>query len=212
MADEVDLDAVVPVVRAIRADSPLGAQLVNPESDDVTQHLHSWFSMPGTCLAVAEYDDQIVGVAMGQMIDVNVFTDVAYLQMEALFVDPTSRRRGAGRALMSQMALQAAQGGAEHVVTMPIAGMRSEQRFLSGLGFGVVGARRIITTVALLRRLEAPPKGRERRHRGLDELIAKRRRSRGLPPTPPAGIALSDVADWVKEQPGGRWLRDRSSH
>lgn len=187
LAEPDDLDAVVPVVRAIRADSPLGPQLVNPESGDIGIHLQAWFAQEHTRLAIVEADGEVIGVAMAQVVDVNLFSDTIYMRMEALYVDPEHRRRGAGRAMMGQIGMAAATAGAEQIVTLPIGGSRTEQRFLSGLGFAVVGAHRMIPTAALLRRLE---KGRERRGRGLDELIARRRRSRGLPPTPAAGLSL----------------------
>ncbi|MGC0250592.1 N-acetyltransferase family protein [Pseudactinotalea sp. Z1748] len=198
LAEPADLDAVVPVLRSVRAESPLGAQLVNPDAD-LDGHLRAWYALPNAYMVLAEADDQVVGVALAQVIEANLFSDVAYLQMEALYVQTAFRRRGAGRALMGQLGLVGARAGAEQVVTMPISGSRSEQRFLSGLGFTVVGARRMTPTAALLRRMEQQAKGRERRGRGIDELIARRRRSRGLPPTPPAGVSLSELADRAED-------------
>lgn len=198
LAGPADLDVVVPVLSSVRADSPLGPHLVNPDMD-LGGHLRAWYAQPDNHLAVVEAEDQVIGVALAQVIGANLFSDVVYLQMEALFVQTAFRRRGAGRALMGQLALVAARADAEQVVTMPISGSRSEQRFLSGLGFTVVGARRMIATAALLRRLEQQGKGRERRGRGIDELIARRRRSRGLPPTPPRGVSLSELADRAED-------------
>ncbi|HLS25486.1 MAG TPA: GNAT family N-acetyltransferase [Beutenbergiaceae bacterium] len=197
-AEPQDLDAVVPVLRSVRADSPLGAQLVDPEAD-LSGHLHAWYAQPQNHLVLVEDETQVVGAALAQVIEANLFSDVIYLQIEALFVQNEYRRRGAGRALMGQVALVAAEADAEYVVSMPASGARSEQRFLSGLGFTAVGTRRMIATADLLRRLEKQVKGRERRGRGLDELIARRRRSRGLPPTPPRGLSLSDLAERTKD-------------
>jgi len=145
--------------------------------------------MPGASLLVADHgEEEAVGAALTQHFDVNLFSDVAFLQVEALYVDAGHRRHGVGRALMSLAAQVAAESGATHVVTMPLTGSRSEQRFLSGLGFQPAATRRIAETAVLQRRLEilATP----RRSRGIDELIARRRRSRGLPPTPARGIDL----------------------
>lgn len=194
VAQEIDLDSVLPVLRAARADSPLGAQMCSPDSERLAEQLRAWFGVPGSSLVVAELDETIVGLALIQLIDVNLFTDIAYVQIEALFVDPEHRRRSAGRALMSQIAVVAARSEAERIVTMPLTGARSEQRFLSGLGFSTAGSRRIADTAALLRRLEQTGAGRERRGRGIEELIARRRRSRGLPATPPRGISLTELA------------------
>ncbi|HLS13416.1 MAG TPA: GNAT family N-acetyltransferase [Beutenbergiaceae bacterium] len=210
LAEIDDLDAVLPVLRSARADSPLGAQLVNPDSYDLVCHLRAWFGQPDSRLVIAQAEDRVVGIALAQIIDENLFSDVVYLQLEALFVDPDFRRRGTGRSLMAQLAVVAARAGAEQVVTTPVSGARSEQRFLSGLGFSVVGARRMVETAALLRRLELQSAGRERRGRGLDELIARRRRSRGLPPTPPNGMSLAQLADRTEDvvtevRPQRRW-------
>lgn len=185
-----DLDDVLPVLRAARADSPLGAQLVNPDSRTLATQLHTWFELDGSNLVIAESDGHIIGLALTQVIATTLFADARHVQIEALYVAGAHRRRGAGHALMTQIAQVAAQHEAELVLTMPMTGARSEQRFLSGLGFSAAGSRRIAETPALLRRLELPAGSRERRGRGLDELIARRRRIRGLPPTPPRGLAL----------------------
>lgn len=180
---------MVELLRVARADSPLGPQLCSPDSETLTDQLAAWCGMPGTNILVADHgDDVIVGAALTQHVDVNLFSDIAFLQLEALFVDPDHRRHGVGRALMALASQVAVDRGDSHVVTMPLTGSRSEQRFLSGLGFQPAATRRIAETVALQRRLEtlATP----RRARGLDELIARRRRSRGLPPTPARGLAL----------------------
>lgn len=199
LAEPEDLDDVIPVLRAVRADSPLGAQIVSPDSGNLQPHLRAWFGQDDSRLVLAEVEDRVIGIALAQVIGVNLFSDVVYLQMEALFVEPGFRRRGAGRALMAQLAVVAARADAEQVVTMSFSGARSEQRFLSGLGFTTVGARRMVETAALLRRLEQQGSGRDRRGRGLDELIARRRRSRGLPLTPPAGMSLRELADRAED-------------
>lgn len=181
-----DLPQVVELLRAARADSPLGPQLCSPDSATLGEQLGVWCAMPGAGLLVAAVGEEIVGTALTQHVGVNLFSDVAFLQLEALFVDAEHRRRGVGRVLMAAVAQVAADGGATHVVTMPLSGSRSEQRFLSGLGFSPAATRRIAETAMLQRRLEilATP----RRARGIDEIIARRRRSRGLPPTPVSGI------------------------
>ena len=189
LARPEDLAKVVELLRLARADSPLGPQLCSPDSESLAEQLAGWCGMPGASLLVADHgEEEAVGAALTQHFDVNLFSDVAFLQVEALYVDAGHRRHGVGRALMSLAAQVAAESGATHVVTMPLTGSRSEQRFLSGLGFQPAATRRIAETAVLQRRLEilATP----RRSRGIDELIARRRRSRGLPPTPARGIDL----------------------
>ncbi|MFV0425658.1 MAG: GNAT family N-acetyltransferase [Beutenbergiaceae bacterium] len=173
-----ELPQVVSILRAARADSPLGPQLCSPESETLQEQLAAWCSLPGAQLLVAVVADDIVGAALTQRIDANLFSDATFIQLEALYVDAGSRRRGVGRALMHAVAQFAADESASHVVTMPLAGSRSEQRFLARLGFAPVGTRRIAETPALVRRLDAPLT--PRRGIGLEQLIARRRRSRGL--------------------------------
>lgn len=195
-----DFPRVVELLRQARADSPLGPQLCSPDSDTLGEQLAVWCSMPGASLLVAVIGEEVVGVALTQHVGVHLFSDVEFLQLEALFVDAPYRRRGVGRVLMSLAAQVAAEGGATHVVTMPLTGSRSEQRFLSGLGFQPAATRRIAELPVLQRRLEllATP----RRSKGIDELIARRRRSRGLPPTPPIGIAVGSTYRTTDEHAG----------
>lgn len=188
LAHPDDLSQVVELLRMARAESPLGPQLCSPDCESLRHQLTVWQAMPGAGLLVAEQGTDILGVALSQYVEANLFSDVAYLQLEALFVAAAHRRRGVGRLLMSMVAHVAFDRGASHVVTMPLSGSRSEQRFLSGLGFSPAATRRIVETPMLQRRLEflSGP----RRTRGIDEIIARRRRSRGLPPTPPSGVSI----------------------
>lgn len=193
IASVPELPQVVEILRHARVDSPLGPQLCSPDSATLDAQLATWCSLPGAVLFVAEVSEKIVGTALAQRVEANLFSDVTFMQLEALYVDAPYRRHGVGRALMHAVGQLAAEVAASHVVTMPLAGSRSEQRFLSGLGFAPVATRRIAETAALLRRVDvlAMP----RRSRGIEQVIARRRRSRGLSATPPSGIA-------VKEEPG----------
>ncbi|WP_139177667.1 GNAT family N-acetyltransferase [Ruania alba] len=196
LAEPSDLAAVLPLVRSARADSPLGPQFVAPEVAGLETHLRAWFEMPESRLVIAEVDSELIGLALLQCVSPGLLCDVPYLQVEALYVHGDHRRQGAGRALMQQGAIEAARHGAERIVTVPLTGARSEQRFFSGLGFSPAGSRRVAETASVLRRLElAPSATRERRTRGLDELIARRRRSRGLPETPARGVDLTALVE-----------------
>ncbi|WP_194164996.1 GNAT family N-acetyltransferase [Pseudactinotalea sp. HY158] len=175
-----DFDDVLEILRLARADSPLGPHLCSPDGDRVAEQLAAWFELADTHLVVAESDDRIMGITFCQIVDTSVFADLRFLQIEAVFVHPEFRRRGVGRMLMTEVAHLAVEVEAERIVTIVLTGARSEQRFLAGLGFGPAGSRRIVDTTALLRRLEVPVSHRERRVRGFDDLIARRRRSREL--------------------------------
>lgn len=191
LATTDDHPGVVDLLRSARAESPLGPQLCSPDSTTLDGQLVSWCSMPGATLVVAELGGDIVGMALAVHVDVNLFADHRYLMVEALYVHPDHRRRGAGHALLQQVAEVAAAGEAVYVVTMPLTGNRSEQRFLSSLGFSPAAMRRFADTQSLLRRLAPQQRATARRGRTIDDIIARRRRSRGLPPTPAAGIDMA---------------------
>ncbi|WP_022916441.1 GNAT family N-acetyltransferase [Ruania albidiflava] len=212
LATEDDLEAVVPVIQAARADSPLGPQFIAPASSTLSAQLRTWYGMSGSTLAIAEQDKTVTGFALARVVPPNLFSDISHVQLEALYVAQGGRRRGAGRMMVHQVALAAARAGAEWVVTMPLTGARSEQRFLSGLGFSPAGSRRVAETASLLRRLDPPGRVRERRPRALDELIARRRRSRGLPETPPGGVDLSRLADRVSQRESTSMHVNRDVH
>lgn len=177
-ADATDVCELVDIVRLARQESPLSAQLCTPDSEKIAELLGAWLELEGSCLIVAESDDKIVGLALAQTVSVSLFSDVSFIQVETFFVREEFRRRGIGRSLMAEIAKLAEAQGAERVVTIVLTGSRQELRFLAGLGFAPAGARRIVETQTLNRRLSAP--SGERRLRGIDELIARRRRTRDL--------------------------------
>jgi predicted N-acetyltransferase YhbS len=174
-----DLDAVVELCFAARVESPVNAQLVSPSRIVVREQLSAVFDLPDMRLLVVEADGAVVGFALARTAPAGFFSRTAWLQLETLYVGEAHRRRGAGRALMAALSRLAVEEGAERVVTMPLTGSRSEQRFLARLGFAAAAGHRIVDTASLVRRLELESVPRERRRRrGLDHLIAARRLSR----------------------------------
>lgn len=178
-ATPADIDAVVHLCLQARGESLISAQVCSPSPDVVRQQLSAVFAIPDMRLLVVEIDDVVVGFALARTVLPGLFSETGWLQVEVLYVTESRRRRGAGHALMSALAHLALEEGAQRVVTMPLTGARSEQRFLARLGFAAAAAHRIVDTPALQRRLEldsVPPE--RRRSRGLDHLIATRRRTR----------------------------------
>ncbi len=180
-AGSSDIDELVELTRLARQESPLTAQLCTPNSDQLTELLTAWYSLEGCSLLVAESDGKIVGFALVQHVAPTLFSDVAFLQIEGLFVREEFRRRGIARGLLSEVVNIAEAGQIENIVTIVLTGARQELRFLAGLGFMPAGARRLVDTQTLARRLSGP--SRERRVRSIDELIARRRRTRDLTTT-----------------------------
>jgi GNAT superfamily N-acetyltransferase len=196
-----DLDAVVDLCFAARAESPVNAQLLSPSRATVRRQLGGVFDVGDMRLFVAEVDDAVAGFALARVVPPGLFSDSGWMQLEALYVDEPYRRRGAGRALMTALSQTAVAEHAESVVTMPLTGSRSEQRFLARLGFAAAGGHRIVDTPSLVRRLdlEAVPPERRRR-RGLEHLIAARRLSRA-----------AEAGD-QPEEPSAAGVASRSRH
>lgn len=150
-------------------DLPLGTPLAVPSREEMLLRLTAFFASDTGHITLAESDGAIVGLAVGQINLPGLFASAPWLQIELLYVKPEARRHGVGRSLLTEQSLFASAAGAGYIVTQPINGSRSEQRFLSRLGFTAVGSRRTCET-ALLRRLD-----REGPRRGLESLIARRR-------------------------------------
>lgn len=174
-----DLDALAELCLEARGESVVTAQICHPSRDVIRQHLAGALQADDMTLLAADVEGAPVGFAIARLVRPGIFCDVGWLQIEAIYVARDQRRRGAGHALMSDLSRIAQEEGAEHVVTMPLTGARSEQRFLARLGFAPAAAHRIAETVSLRRRLDLELVPRERRRpRGLESLIAARRRCR----------------------------------
>jgi len=162
-----------------RGETPVNAQVCSASRATIREHLAGVLAIPDMRLIVAELEDVAVGFAVARVVRPGLFSDVGWLQVEAIYVAERHRRRGAGHALMATLGTIAVAEDAERVVTMPLTGSRSEQRFLARLGFAAAASHRIAETSSLIKRLEADAVPRERRRpRGLENLIAARRRSR----------------------------------
>lgn len=169
-----DVDMLVDLTLLARDESPLTTQLCTAEASHLATMLRAWIGLEGAYLFVAEVDGMIAGFTLVQKIEPNLFSDVTFLQIEGLFVRKEFRRRGLARTLLTDVVKIAEAEKVSHVVTIVLTGARQELRFLAGLGFAPAGARRIVDTTTLSRRLATSY--REGRARGIDELIARRRR------------------------------------
>lgn len=190
-AEPADLPALAVLLTEVGAEHPLGAPLGVPEPGVMLERLRAFVAHPTSrlSLAVAE-DDEIVGAAISQVEEPGLFSEHPWLHLEVLFVQPQARRRGVGRALMADQAEHADRAELPSIVTHPTTGARSEQRFLSRLGFAAVGSRRTADTAALRRRLDA-----EQQRGGLGTLIARRRAIHDRLTTPPEGLPLLEAQE-----------------
>ena len=178
-----DMDELVGLCLTARHESWAGPQVCSTDGAVIADQIGALTGVPGAAIHVALSDQRVVGLLFGRVIAPNVFTDQAHFAVEALYVDPKHRRRGVGHALMLAAAEAALAAGAEHVFAAPIPGARGMQRFLVRLGFTAAAAHRVISTNVLYRHLTADGgAGRRQGPRGLEDLIARRRRTRAEDP------------------------------
>lgn len=178
-AEPGDMDGLVDLCLTAREESSVGSQVCSGDRHALAQQLGALTAAPGGTVLVGLADGVPVGLLLGRLLGPNPFTDEVSLAVEALYVAPGHRRRGAGRALMVGATEVAAAGGAEHVYAAPIPGARGMQRFFVQLGFAPAAAHRVTTIAALQRRLSGDGAGPRRAGaRGLEDLIARRRQAR----------------------------------
>jgi ribosomal protein S18 acetylase RimI-like enzyme len=102
-------------------------------------------------VAVAEEQEQLVGVAVLMEERIGVLAPTTTLFISHLLVAPSYRRRGAGRALLTGAVRHAEDRDVDHVVVGVQAAARDANRYLARLGFAPLVVRRI-ASVATLRR------------------------------------------------------------
>lgn len=175
-----DVHRVVEMCLEARAESVMGVQLCAADEATVTRHLAMLVATPGASLWVADNAGQTAGFLVTRAVTSDLVALEPALYIEALYVSRSARRAGVGRALMAQAAELAQQIGATDVLSLPLPGARGTQRFLARLGFAPAASHRAVS-VATLQRSLAIDSARGRRSavpKGLDELIARRKRSR----------------------------------
>jgi len=183
-AEPADLDAVVDLCLAARAESAVGAQLCTDDRARLRDQLGALLAVSGGVVLVGTVDGEVAGMLLARLVGPSLFSDVTNLNLEAVYVAPDARRRGLGHQLLSVAAHEADAAGANDVYATPLPGSRGMQRFLARLGFAPAAAHRVVTTSALQRRLAheqgaaASAPGRGRGPRGLEDLIARRRQAR----------------------------------
>lgn len=182
-----------------RAESFAGSQLCAASTETIRDQLGVLLSVPGGHVLVALVDGSIVGIVLARTIGPNGFLDKRVLYLESLYVVPDARRHGVGHALIAGTAELAVAERAVEVYAVPIPGARGVQRFLARIGFAPAATHRYVSTAVLQRRLAAehhPSSGQRRQGRaGLEELIARRRRSRSEGRTGPVRVDHLGLGD-----------------
>lgn len=183
-ARAADLPAVAELAVRGRDEAPAGAQVTAGDTDRLVEQLSVLLSVDGHVL-VAERGDEVVGVVLGRVVGPHLFMTHHVLYLDTLFVAPEARRRGVGHALLRAVAALAVENDCDEVYAAPVAGTRGVQRFLARLGFVPACGHRVVPTQKLLRELASdlsraagPEPHRRPVRRGLEHLIASRRRAR----------------------------------
>lgn len=177
-----DLDGLVELCLAARAESIVGAQICTPDRDRLRDQLGTLLAIPGGQVLVGLLEEQPAGLLLGRVVGPGPFTDDVSLHVEALYVSADVRRRGLGHALLAGALTLAESAGATQLYAVHLPGARGVQRFFARLGFAPAAAHRVVSTHTLQRRLACgdhtrPGSGRRGGH-GLEDLIARRRQVR----------------------------------
>lgn len=172
-----DLPVLARLSVSARHEAGTGVQLCVSDEERLTRQLATLTGLPGGRIKVAVIEGQPVGFMLVRIIEPSLFSDVTSVYIEALYVSQDFRRRGVGHALLTAAGDLAASVGALDVYSVPLPGSRGVQRFLARLGFAPAASHRVVTTAVLQRKLAAESAGR-RQVRGIEDLIARRRRAR----------------------------------
>ena len=173
-----DVGAVARLCLVAREESGLGAQLVGDEAERIEQHLDAFSQLEGAAILLAYSDHKVIGFALIRALSSALFFDRSSVYMEAIYVEDRFRRRGAGHALLNAVCDRADAVGATDIYAIPLPGARGVQRFLARLGVAPAGAHRVVPVSVLQRNLSTEINHGPRMSRSLEDLIARRRRSR----------------------------------
>lgn len=196
-----DLPLLARLALAARRESATGAQLCAADEDRLVRQLAALTTIPGGSISVAVHEGEPVGFLLVRVLEPNLFSDERSVYIEALYVAEHFRRRGVGHALLTAAGDLAASVGALDVYSVPLPGSRGVQRFLARLGFAPAAGHRTVPTAVLQRKLAAETGASRRQVRGIEDLIARRRKARIETNSGPvdlrsfqAGLALSEGA------------------
>ncbi len=120
---------------------------------DVAERLRVVMENPAVVIFIARSEQRDVGFVILTAGPLLPLLAESTLTIEHLFVLPAARRLGVAKTLVSRAAAFAEQQGVRTVATNVPAGDRAGHRFFARLGFSPVVVRRIVSVVALRRRL-----------------------------------------------------------
>lgn len=205
-----DLEGLVPLCLEARAESTVGAELCTADAERLREQLATLMATPGGQILVGLVDDQIAGMLLGMLSGPSLFSQEVSLEVEALYVGVTGRRHGLGHALLAGALAVAEEAGATQIYAVHLPLARGVHRFFVRMGFAPASTHRVVSTQTLQRRLAGDPVrpglGRRGPARGLEDLIARRRRVKKETQTGPVDLrglqASLDLAE--ADQPAVR--------
>lgn len=129
------------------------ARLLPPTTSEAYRAIIRSADNPFESLQVAELDGRLVGVAHLRRSPLSPLHDEEAVHVSHLYVDPDTRRRGIGRALLAHAASWAEEQGSAHLLASVSAGSRDANRFLACLGLAQVATVRCVPVAVLRQRL-----------------------------------------------------------
>ncbi|GAA2247836.1 hypothetical protein GCM10010401_22070 [Rarobacter faecitabidus] len=173
-----EIEEVASLCLEAREESTIGAQLCSNEIDQLSRQLRVFQQVPGGDIVAAHSRGAMAGFAFYRVLDSDLLRPAPSVFIEALYVPRSARRQGIGRALMAHIADVAAARDAADIFAQQLPGARGTQRFLARLGFAPAGTHRVVNVTALQRELARETNWHRRPSRTIEDLIARRRRSR----------------------------------
>lgn len=179
-----DLDGLVSLCLEARTELQVGSQLCTDDPQRLRDQLALLMSSPGGTVLAGQVDGEVGGLLLARVVGGGLFSDVVALNLEAIYVRSSARRRGLGHAMLSAAVGLAEEAGATEVLASPLPGARGMHRFLARLGFAPAASHRVVTTSALQRRLQADASAAvgavtgQLPRRRIEDLIARRRKAR----------------------------------
>lgn len=131
----------------------------HPDAEQSRASLADNLSRSTRRILVAEHDEQIVGVVVGDVSTLTPVTTTRVLLISDAQVSPDFRRRGVISGLLSAMAAHGEECGCEITVMMASAHAKEPNRYLTKIGFNQVAIMRAISTGKLRARLSRDTDG-----------------------------------------------------
>ena len=151
-----DIPALLGLWRELREEG-LRRRTNGAESDEqVTARFEAALADPESTILVAVCDEQIVGMAQLLRTRATLLTEGSSIELSAMHVADSHRRRGAGKALVTAAVTYADELAVDSVVVSVFPQHRDANRFYARLGFAPMVVRRVAPVPALRRRLGTP--------------------------------------------------------